>query len=32
MEFRGATSAAMIYDTKSIFDHFRYVNVEGVLE
>lgn len=31
MVFRGVISAAMIYDTKPIFDHFRYVNEDMVL-
>ena len=31
MVFRGVTSTAMIYDTKPIFDHFRYVNENMVL-
>lgn len=31
MVFRGVASAAMIYDTKPIFDHFRYVNEDMVL-
>ncbi|PGH13475.1 hypothetical protein AJ79_03605 [Helicocarpus griseus UAMH5409] len=29
--FRGVTSAAMIYDNKPIFDHFRYVHDDMVL-
>lgn len=31
MVFRGVTSIAMIYDTKPIFDHFRYVNEDLVM-
>ncbi|KAL8859695.1 MAG: hypothetical protein Q9178_003809 [Gyalolechia marmorata] len=31
MVFRGVTSIAMIYDTKPIFDHFRYVNDDLVM-
>ena len=30
MVFRGVPSAAMIYDIKPIFDHFRYVNEDIV--
>ncbi|KAF5856717.1 hypothetical protein ETB97_007000 [Aspergillus alliaceus] len=30
MVFRGVVSAAMIYDQKPIFDHFRYVSDEMV--
>lgn len=29
--FRGVVSAAMIYDSKPIFDHFRYVDENMVL-
>lgn len=31
MVFRGVASAAMIYDTRPIFDYFRYVNEDTVL-
>ncbi|KAI9925908.1 hypothetical protein ASPWEDRAFT_586207 [Aspergillus wentii DTO 134E9] len=31
MAFRGVVSAAMIYDTKPIMDHFRYVDEKTVL-
>jgi hypothetical protein len=31
MVFRGVTSAAMIYDNKPIFDHFRYVGEDLVM-
>lgn len=31
MVFRGVTSTAMIYDTRPIFDHFRYVSEDMVL-
>ena len=31
MVFRGVTSTAMIYDTRPIFDHFRYVDEDMVL-
>lgn len=31
MVYRGVASAAMIYDDKPIFDHFRYVNEDTVL-
>ncbi|KAM3064653.1 hypothetical protein ACMFMG_011964 [Clarireedia jacksonii] len=31
MVFRGVTSAAMIYDNKPIFDHFRYATEDLVM-
>lgn len=31
MVFRGVASVAMIYDTKPIFDHFRYVDEDNVM-
>ena len=31
MVFRGVTSTAMIYDTRPILDHFRYVSEDMVL-
>lgn len=31
MVYRGVTSAAMIYDIKPIFEHFRYLSEDTVL-